>query len=70
MTTPEPGTDRTAAGRVLPGNSGTAGPANPSTDTVPGPAAGMATGATAKPGPPIVCDMTSAPDTGPERLAE
>ena len=25
---------------------------------------------TPEPGPPIACDMTGAPDTGPERLAE
>jgi hypothetical protein len=56
MTTPEPGTDRTFAGRVLPDNSGMA--------------AGLTASATAEPGPPIVCDMTDAPDTGPERLAE
>lgn len=70
MTTPEPRTDETVAGRVLPANSAMAGPRDPSTDTIPGPAAGLATGATAEPGPPIVCDMTGAPDTGPERLAE
>jgi len=56
MTTPEPGTDRTFAGRVLPDNSGMA--------------ADLTADATAEPRPPIVCDMTGAPDTGPERLAE
>ena len=70
MTTPEPGTDRTFAGRVLPDNSGIAGPRDPATDTIPGPVADLTTSATAESKPPIVCDMTDAPDTGLERLAE
>lgn len=70
MTTPEPRTDRTFADRVLPDNIGMTGPGDPSADTIPGPAANLSAGATAEPGPPIVCDMTGAPDTGPERLAE
>ena len=70
MITPEPRTDRTVAGRVLADNSSMVEPRDPSTDTIPGPAAGLTTGATAKSRPPIVCDMTGAPDTGPERLAE
>lgn len=41
-------------------------PANTSTATRPSAAAV----ATAESGPPIVCDMTDAPDTWPERLAE
>jgi hypothetical protein len=70
MTTPGSGFNRTASGSVLPGNSGVAEPGRPSPDASPGPAAGLSAGATADPGPPIVCDMTGAPDTGPERLAE
>jgi hypothetical protein len=70
MTTPEPATDRTFAGHVLPDNNGMAGLGDPSADTISGPAADPTAGATAESRPPIVCDMTGAPDTGPERLAE
>jgi hypothetical protein len=43
----------------------------PATDrTVTGPAADPATKVTAESEPPVACDMTGAPDTGPERLAE
>lgn len=66
MITPESGTDRTVAGPVLPANGGMSEPANTSTATRPSAAAV----ATAESGPPIVCDMTDAPDTWPERLAE
>jgi hypothetical protein len=70
MTTPESKVNRTIAVRARPDNSGTAGPGDTSGDAVPGPAAGLSAGETAQPRPPIVCDMTSAPDTGAERLAE
>lgn len=66
MITPEPGTARTVAGRALPANGAMPEPRDLSTAAIPGPAAG----ATAEPGRPIACDMTDAPDTWGQRLAE
>jgi hypothetical protein len=70
MTTPESEVNPTTAVRARPDTSSAAEPGDPSGDAVSGPAAGLSAGVTAQSRPPVVCDMTSAPDTGAERLAE